>query len=90
MLYGSSFGMGHKCKNSLQNVYGYSPNQLVFGKSPSFPAVFNNDSPALESSAASEVIAEYLNALYAARKACIASESCEKLRRAMKHSQACN
>ena len=61
MLYGSSFGMGRKCKHSLQNMYGYSPNQ--------FPAVFNNDSPALESSTASEVIAEHLNALDAARKA---------------------
>ena len=72
-------------KNYLQNVYGYSPNQLVFGKIPSFPAVFNNDPSALESSTASEVIAEHLNALHAARKAYIASESCEKLRRAMKH-----
>ena len=72
-------------KTSLQNVYGYNPNQLVFGKSLSFPAVFNNDPPALESSTASEVIAEHLNALHAARKTYIASESCEKLRRAMKH-----
>ena len=72
-------------KNSLQNVYGYSPNQLVFGKNPSFPTVLNNDPPALKSSTASEVVAEHLNALHAARKAYIASESCEKLRRAMKH-----
>ena len=72
-------------KNSLQNVYGYSPNQLVIGKNPSFPTVLNNDPPALESSTASEVVAEHLNALHAARKAYIAGESCEKLRRAMKH-----
>ena len=85
MLYGSSFGMAVSAKHYLQNVYGYSPNQLVFGQSPSFPAVLNNDHPALESSAASEVVAEHLNALHAARKAYIASESCEKLRRAMKH-----
>ena len=69
----------------MQNVNGYSPNQLVFGKSPSFLAVFNNDHPALESSAANEVVAEHLNALHAARKAYIATESCEKLRRVMKH-----
>ena len=67
-------------------MYGYSPNQLVFGKSPSFPAVVSDDPPALESSTASEVVAEHLNALHAARKSYIASESCEKLRRAMKHS----
>ena len=66
-------------KISLQNVYGYSPNQLVFGKNPSFPTVLNNDPPALESSTASKIVAEHLNALHTARKAYIASESCEKL-----------
>ena len=28
-------------KNSLQNVYGYSPNQLVFGRNPNYPAVYS-------------------------------------------------
>ena len=62
-----------------------SINLIVSGKGPSFAAVFNNDPPALESSTASEVVAEHLNALHTARKAYIDSESCEKLRRAMKH-----
>ena len=26
-------------KNSLKNVYGFSPNQTVFGKKPNFPNV---------------------------------------------------
>ena len=47
----------------------YNPNQLVFGKNPSFPTVLNNDAPALESSTATEVVAEHLNALHAAIKA---------------------
>ena len=25
-------------KNSLENVYGYSPNQLVFARNPNYPA----------------------------------------------------
>ena len=47
-------------KKLLQNVYGYSPNQSVFGKNPSFPTVLNNDPPAIESSTASEVVPEHL------------------------------
>ena len=33
-------------KNSLHNVYGYSPNQLVFGRNPNLPSVINDKSPA--------------------------------------------
>ena len=29
-------------KNSLLNLYGYSPNQLVFGYNPNFPSVLNS------------------------------------------------
>ena len=35
-------------KDSLKNVHGYSPNQLVFGKNPDFPVVIENELPALE------------------------------------------
>ena len=58
---------------------------ISFWQESKFSCCFNNDPPALESSTASEVVAEHLNALHTARKAYIASESCEKLRRAMKH-----
>ena len=85
MLYGSSFGTGRKCKKFFTECVWVQSQSISFGKSPSFPAVFNNDPPALESSTASEVIAEHLNALHADRKAYNASESCEKLRRAMKN-----
>ena len=65
----------------------YSPNQLVLARVQAFLLCSTyNDPLALESSTSSEGIAEHLNALHAATKAYIASESCEKLRRAKKHS----
>ena len=41
--------------------------------------------PALECISTSEVVANNLNAMHAARKAFIESESSEKLRRAIRH-----
>ena len=35
-------------KKSLHNVYGYSPNQLVFGRNPNLPSIINDKPPALE------------------------------------------
>ena len=72
-------------KNVLHNVNGYSPNQLVFGKNPNFPSFLNDKLPALEGISTSEVVANNLNAMHAARKAFIESESSEKLRRAIRH-----
>ena len=69
-------------KNSLHNVYGYSPNQLVFGRNPNLPSVINDKPPALEGTTSSEVVAKNLNE---ARKAFIENEASEKLRRALRH-----
>ena len=33
---------------ALQNVYGFSPNQIVFGKNLNFPNVMSAKPPALE------------------------------------------
>ena len=71
-------------KNSLQMVYGYSPNQLVFGKNPKLPNVVTDGPPAWENKTASEVLAKHLNALHSARTAFIKSESCHKLKLALK------
>ena len=35
-------------KNSLKNVFGYSPDQLVFGKNLNLPTVIGSEPPALE------------------------------------------
>lgn len=71
-------------KNSLQMVYGYSPNQLVFGKNPKLPNILVDGPPAWEESTMSESLAKHLNALHSARKGFIQSESCAKLKTALK------
>ena len=71
-------------KNSLQMVYGYSPNQLVFGSNPKLPNIVTDGPPAWEIGRMSEAMAKHLGALHAARKAFIKSESCSKLKLALK------
>ena len=71
-------------KNALANVYGYSPNMLVFGRNPNFPSVLHDKLPALDHSTASKVLLDNLNAMHSARKAFIHAESRERIRRALK------
>ena len=71
-------------KNSLQMVYGYSPNQLVFGMNPNLPNVLTDCPPALEETTSSEALAKHLNLLHASRKAFIKSEACTKIKAALK------
>ena len=65
-------------KNSLKNVHGFSPNQLVFGKNPNFPNICDDLLPALENKTTSEIVAKNLNALHQARQNCVKSESSTK------------
>ena len=76
--------IGH-AKNTLHNVHGYSPNQLVFGRNPNLPGLLNDKLPALEGVSTSEVVADNLNVMHGARKQFIACESLEKVRRALCH-----
>ena len=69
-------------KNALTSVYGFSPNQLVFGKNIELPTVHNNQLPA-DNSPSSDFIMKNLNALHSARRAFIQQESSERLRRAL-------
>ena len=71
-------------KNSLSNVNGYSPNQLVFGRNPNYPCVLHDKLPALDSNCSSKVVRDNLNALHSAREAFIKAESSEKLRIALR------
>ena len=71
-------------KNSLCNVYGYSPNVLVFGRNPNLPSVLKDKLPALENVTVSHVVADHLNAMHSARKAFIEAESSEKIKRALR------
>ena len=72
-------------KNALSNVYGFSPNQLVFGKNPNYPTVHLDLPPAQNTSSINEYIADTLQSLHHARQAFIKQESSERLRRALAH-----
>ena len=54
-------------RNSLANFSGFSPNQLVFGRNPSLPNVFNDKIPALNADSTSDPIRMNLNAMHLAR-----------------------
>ena len=72
-------------KNSLHNVYGFSPSQLVFGRNLNIPSILTDKLPALSRRTQSEEVARLLNAMHDARKAFIESEASEKIRRALRH-----
>ena len=72
-------------KNTLCGHNGYSPNQLVFGKNPSFPNILDNDLPALEEKPFTLTVANNLNVMHKSREAFIKVESSEKIKRALKH-----
>ena len=70
-------------KNSLANVYGFSPNMLVFGRNPNYPNGFINLPPANNTFCLNDYVAENLRAMHAARQSFIQQESAERLRRAL-------
>ena len=66
-------------KNSLHNVYGFSPSQLVFGRNLNLPSVLNDKLPAPGGHTSTEVVANHLNAKHEANKAFIECEASEKI-----------
>ena len=71
-------------KNTLQNVYGYSSFQLVYGKNPKLPNIVSDPPPSWEINSMSEALEKHLKALHSARRAFTKSESCAKLKLALK------
>ena len=71
-------------KNSLANVKGFSPNQLVFGYNPNFPNVLTNKLPALEPCRYQDKLFDTLKAMKEARESYIRLEADERLKRAVK------
>ena len=71
--------------NSLTNVHGFTPFQLVFGRNPVLPSLQSDRPPALSEESTSDMVRKNLNCIHAARQAHIRSESCEKVRRALRH-----
>lgn len=84
LSFSSKLAWAGMAKNSLQMVYGYSPNQLVFGKNPNLPNILTGSPPALEETTSSEALANHLNLLHASRKAFIKSEACSKIKAALR------
>ena len=76
-----------QAKNSLNNVFGFSPYQLVFGRNPRLPNIFNTNEdhmPYLDSENSQVLVAEHLKTLYSARKAYCEAENSSRLKRALK------
>ena len=71
-------------KNSLTNVAGFSPFQLVLGTNPRLPSNLSDTVPALTQESTSKLMQDHLNALHAARSAFISCENDERIRRALK------
>ena len=71
-------------KNALNNVYGFSPNQLAFGHNPNLPVLCESTVATAEEKTSSQLIGNHLNAMHAARRAFVECESSDKMRRALK------
>ena len=70
-------------KNSLANMHGFSPFQLVFGQNPKLPSTFTDKLPALIQHNTSTILTDSLTAPHKARQAFMSSESSERIRRAL-------
>ena len=68
-------------KNTLTNVYGFSPNQLVFGRNPNLPETMINRLPAGNDCVS--YLKEVLTSLHSARQGFVQQQSSERLRRAL-------
>ena len=71
-------------KNALAIVYGFSPNQLVFGKNPNFPSNLTNKLPALEPVTSLDIVRQNSPAIHSATKAFIEAESSERISRTLR------
>ena len=71
-------------KNSLINIFGFSPYQLVFGHNPNIPGNSNNKLPALSNETASKIVADHLNCLRTARLAYMRAEHSDRIARALR------
>ena len=72
-------------RNSYYNNSGFSPNQLVFGFNPGMPDIYNSKLPGLENVTSSEIVLRNLEAQRLAKAEFVKFDSCEKIRRALRH-----
>ena len=72
-------------KNCLQNVYGYSPNQLVVGQNVRIPSTITSQLPALENTCYNDLVRNNLTAMHKAHEQIIKTESSQKIMQSLKH-----
>ena len=70
-------------RNSYYNYEGFSPNQLVFGKNPAMPDIFNSKLPGLNRSTSSEIVRRNLEAKKKANEEFIRFSDAERLKKAV-------
>ena len=71
-------------KNSLSNNNGYSPNQLIYGKTFNFSSVLTNNLPALNEEISSKTVSDNLQTLHAARKTFTAADNLNRIKKSLK------
>ena len=72
-------------KNSLMNVNGFSPSQLVLGYNANMPSIMTDKPPALNELDTKEYIAEHLQCIQRAREAFLETERSERIKRALRY-----
>ena len=70
--------------NSMSSVRGFSPYQLVFGRSIKLPNILEDPPPTWEEPKKSQTLVDTLNAIHAARVEYTKAERCERIKRALK------
>ena len=70
--------------NSMSSVRGFSPYQLVFGRSIKLPNILEDPPPAWEEPQQSKHLIDTLNAIHKARVEYTKAERCERIRKALK------
>ena len=70
--------------NSMTNVRGFSPYQLVFGKQIKLPNILEDPPPAWEEPERSKTLLDTLEAIHATREQYIKAERCDRIKRALR------
>ena len=70
--------------NSMTNVRGFSPYQLVFGRQIKLPNILEDPPPTWEEPERSKTLLETLQAIHATREKYIQAERCDRIKRALR------
>ena len=70
--------------NSMSSVRGFSPYQLVFGRSIKLPNILEDPPPTWEEPEKSQELIDTLNAIHTARVSYTKAERCERIKKALR------